>query len=132
MAITMVKDVFKRPHFQIKPTHIISRFLVPFLLIGIGILFYSSIQKGTLYEFPFSEEEIKEVNFFNILENDSVLVDDEVEIEALFDLFRKMCIDEQLGRNAYSGYGFFSDSSNKYSVHNLDLTRIWLRLFEGK
>ena len=83
MAITMVKDVFKRPHFQIKPTHIISRFLVPFLLIGIGILFYSSIQKGTLYEFPFSEEEIKEVNFFNILENDSVLVDDEVEIEAL-------------------------------------------------
>lgn len=46
--------------------------------------------------FPFSEEEIKEVNFFNILENDSVLVDDEVEIEALFDLFRKMCIDEQL------------------------------------
>lgn len=96
MAITMVKDVFKRPHFQIKPTHIISRFLVPFLLIGIGILFYSSIQKGTLYEFPFSEEEIKEVNFFNILENDSVLVDDEVEIEALFDLFRKMCIDEQL------------------------------------
>lgn len=89
--------------------------------------------------------------------------------EALFDLFRKMCIDEQLsdvnkteakeiplgsqgfimtvftksgdvmvyqydqlGRNAYSGYGFFSDSSNKYSVHNLDLTRIWLRLFEGK
>ena len=93
MAITMVKDVFKRPHFQIKPTHIISRFLVPFLLIGIGILFYSSIQKGTLYEFPFSEEEIKEVNFFNILENDSVLVDDEVEIEALFDLFRKMCID---------------------------------------
>jgi hypothetical protein len=109
------------------------------------------------------------VNFFNILENDSVLVDDEVEIEALFDLFRKMCIDEQLsdvnkteakeiplgsqgfimtvftksgdvmvyqydqlGRNAYSGYGFFSDSSNKYSVHNLDLTRIWLRLFEGK
>ena len=58
MAITMVKDVFKRPHFQIKPTHIISRFLVPFLLIGIGILFYSSIQKGTLYEFPFSEEEI--------------------------------------------------------------------------
>ena len=107
MAITMVKDVFKRPHFQIKPTHIISRFLVPFLLIGIGILFYSSIQKGTLYEFPFSEEEIKEVNFFNILENDSVLV-------------------------AYSGYGFFSDSSNKYSVHNLDLTRIWLRLFEGK
>ena len=116
-----------------------------------------------------TEEEIKEVNFFNILENDSVLVDDEVEIEALFDLFRKMCIDEQLsdvnkteakeiplgsqgfimtvftksgdvmvyqydqlGRNAYSGYGFFSDSSNKYSVHNLDLTRIWLRLFEGK
>ena len=103
MAITMVKDVFKRPHFQIKPTHIISRFLVPFLLIGIGILFYSSIQKGTLYETEISadtikvtEEEIKEVNFFNILENDSVLVDDEVEIEALFDLFRKMCIDEQL------------------------------------
>ena len=41
MAITMVKDVFKRPHFQIKPTHIISRFLVPFLLIGIGILVIS-------------------------------------------------------------------------------------------
>lgn len=168
MAITMVKDVFKEPHFQIKPTHIIFRFLVPFLLIGIGILFYSSMQKGTPYEFPFSKEEIKEVNFFNILENDSVLVDDEAEIEALFDSFRKMCIDEQLsddnkteakeitlgsqgfimtvftksgdamvyqydqlGRNAYSGYGFFSDSSNKYSVHNLDLTRIWLRLFEG-
>ena len=33
MAITMVKDVFKEPHFQIKPTHIIFRFLVPFLLI---------------------------------------------------------------------------------------------------
>ena len=47
MAITMVKDVFKEPHFQIKPTHIIFRFLVPFLLIGIGILFYSSMQKGT-------------------------------------------------------------------------------------
>ena len=158
MAITMVKDVFKEPHFQIKPTHIIFRFLVPFLLIGIGILFYSSMQKGTPYEFPFSKEEIKEVNFFNILENDSVLVDDEAE----------MCIDQQLsddnkteakeitlgsqgfimtvftksgdamvyqydqlGRNANSGYGFFSDNSNKYSVHHLDLTRIWLRLFEG-
>jgi len=169
MAITMVKDVFKKPHFQKRPTHIISRFLVPFLLIGIGILFYPSMQKGTPYEFPFSKEEIKEVNFFNILENDSVLVDDEAEIEALFDSFRKMCIDEQLsddnkteakeitlgsqgfimtvstksgdvmvyqydqlGRNANSGYGFFSDNSNKYSVHNLDLTQIWLRLFEEK
>ena len=59
MAITMVKDVFKEPHFQIKPTHIIFRFLVPFLLIGIGILFYSSMQKGTPYEFPFSKEEHK-------------------------------------------------------------------------
>ena len=155
MAITMVKDVFKEPHFQIKPTHIIFRFLVPFLLIGIGILFYSSMQKGTPYEFPFSKEEIKEVNFFNILENDSVLVDDEAEIEALFDSFRKMCIDEQLsddnkteakeitlgsqgfimtvftksgdamvyqydqlGRNANSGYGFFSDKGPQYSDHH--------------
>ena len=67
MAITMVKDVFKEPHFQIKPTHIIFRFLVPFLLIGIGILFYSSMQKGTPYEFPFSKEEKSIISSVSII-----------------------------------------------------------------
>lgn len=169
MAITMVKGILKVRPLTAKHTHIISRFIAALLLIGLGSLFYSSMQKDALYEFPFSEEEIKEVKFFNIMRNDAVWVDDEAEIEALFDLLRKMRINEQLldtnevraeelplggsgfiltvftksgntvvyqydqlGRNAYSGYGIFSDSNSKYSVNNLDLTRLWLRFFEGK
>lgn len=167
MDVTMAKDVLKTPHFRINPTRIIPHVVVLFLLIGTGVLFYANIHKELLYEFPFSEEEIESIKFFSIMDNDEVLVGDKSGIKSLYDLLKKMCIDEQLpdtnetgdtgipmgsqsfiitvstksgdvmvyqydqlGRTSHDGYGVFSDGNNKYSVSNLDLTRIWLNLWE--